>query len=345
MTKKDISSNILTDYDLWCLLLHAWFAVHRIRQIELAQFGLTVEQSGILDAARRRGGWVTSKELEDLSLRKHNSISDLISRMTKRGLIGKEKRPGEKRHRIFITQNGENLFSKSGVVSLNTILSFLSPEEKRQLASSLRSLNSEAHDLMGASFEPPFLTNNSRLTLTEIAEQTDTSHFRESDYELWRFLDRAAFAVHRLRQIELVQYEVTVEQAAILHILKENGGWMTTKELEDFTMRKHNSISTLVKRMVISGLVDKERRPGDNRNRILITEVGERLLGRVPTTSIEMVLSCLSTEEKLQLASNLQRVHIKARRLLGMPTNHLSLDGYDCHFQRSPWNKIHHKSL
>ncbi len=39
--------------------------------------------------------------------------------------------------------------------------------------------------------------------------------------ELWSLLDRAEFAIGRLRELELAQFNLTKEKAAILHILRK----------------------------------------------------------------------------------------------------------------------------
>ena len=91
MSEQYTDINNMTDTDLWCLLVRTWYAISRLRELELAQFGLTIEQSSILKIIYVRGGRSTAKELEYLTMRRQHSISTLINRMHKRGLIDKKK--------------------------------------------------------------------------------------------------------------------------------------------------------------------------------------------------------------------------------------------------------------
>ena len=64
--------------------------------------------------------------------------------------------------------------------------------------------------------------------------------------ELWSLMDRTGFAIARLRELELNKYSLTIEQSSILHVLTNNGGSLTIKEIENITMRQHHSVYALV---------------------------------------------------------------------------------------------------
>ena len=301
--------------DLWCLLVRTWFAILRLRQMELARFGLTVEQASILSVLRRHG-WATAKNLEDITMRQQHSISALISRMTKSGLVRKEKRPAEKRYRIYVTTQGKDLFNRLTVESIKAVLSSLTAEDKKRLAWYLDALHEKVRDLLGISYRPPFLQDEPENAPESGSGQPADRGVSTADYELWSSLDATGFAISRLRELELAQFGLTLEQSLILTIIRHLGGSATTGEIENLTFRQHHSISTLINRMVGAGLVRKEKSPGEKRHRVLMTPEGERIFDQVPLTSLEMVFSTLTEGEKAGFNHCLVSLHTRARELL-----------------------------
>lgn len=148
--------------------------------------------------------------------------------------------------------------------------------------------------------------NNSRWR----GEATDTA---------WTILDRTRFVVARLRELELAQFGLTIEQSAILKMLHSAGGSISTKWLEEITMRQHHSISTLINRMMAMKLVTKVRHKGEKRYTIAITKEGEELLRTLSNISVEMTFSSLEVEEKEKLKVYLRRVEDNPRHILGSP--------------------------
>jgi DNA-binding MarR family transcriptional regulator len=313
--KRDIDYSTFPDFRIWCLLVRTWFSVYRLRQIELSRLGLTVEQSAVLNILRHNEGWVTIKDLENITARKHNSISVLIQRMMKAGLVYKEKRPGEKSSRIVQTPRGKNLFEKITTNTIEMVMSVFSQKEKKQLYTCLQSLHNKTLDLMGISNLPPFIKPVKYSSVQEIIEAGGNKS-EVFDFDLWSALDATGFTVNRLRAAELVQYGITVEQSAIINSIAQGEGWITVRGLEHITLRRHNSISVLVNRMVKSGLLVKEKRPGEKSYRIYLTARGEELYNKVTTASIDMVFSCFSADEKTELARYLHLIYSKARALL-----------------------------
>jgi DNA-binding MarR family transcriptional regulator len=149
-----------------------------------------------------------------------------------------------------------------------------------------------------------------------IGDTNEVSHI-----DLWKLLDKSRFTIARLRGIELAQFGLTIEQSSILQTLLENGGSLTTKELEEETMRQPNSISILVKRMVKMGLLRRERSKTRQRHRIYLTQDGEDLIKKVTLVSIEMPFTSFTAEEKQQISKFLSKLLNNARELLGIP-NH-----------------------
>ncbi len=79
------------DFPLWRLLDHTRYMMFRDREVELSRFGLTPEQAFVLDIIHSAGGSTTINRIVEMSQRKHNSISALVDRMAKQGLLRKQR--------------------------------------------------------------------------------------------------------------------------------------------------------------------------------------------------------------------------------------------------------------
>ena len=138
------------DFKLWRFLDHTRYAISRSREIELAHFGLTPEQAYVLDILSVSGGSTTIGDIVDMTLRQHHTISTLIDRMAKRGLVQKERSRNDKRkYDIVMTKDGRELFQKVSKKSIEAVFSTLSKDEKRELSSLLSRLLSRAYEMTG----------------------------------------------------------------------------------------------------------------------------------------------------------------------------------------------------
>ncbi len=312
ISKGDDSILVLSDYRLWALLDSTAFAISRARGLELAEFGLTIEQSATLNILMTRGGLTTAKELEEVTLRQHHSISILIKRMIGMGLVGRASMPGTREYRIFITEEGQRLHRKTTTSSIESIFGSLAPIEKRNLVACLQPLHEKARNLLGMPYKRYIARDASDKI---IMPENDRSGLL-SDYGLWRLLERTRFAIARLRELELASFGVTIEQVSVLKILQGNCGSTTARVLERETMRQHHSISTLINRMIRMGLLAKERRQAVRTRTIVITEKGEGLLDGMTSSALELTFSALNAKEKRLLAACLSTLRLKARALL-----------------------------
>ena len=126
------------------------------------------------------------------------------------------------------------------------------------------------------------------------------------------------FAAARNRDLELKHFGLTPAQAAVLFTLEKENGQATQSEIAQFTMRQHHSVSTLINRMVAQGLVKKIQPGNYNKSLIAITEKGRKTYLETNRSSLEMIFSVLSEEEKELLTSLLKPLLEKARKLLGI---------------------------
>lgn len=138
------------------------------------------------------------------------------------------------------------------------------------------------------------------------------------DLNLWVLLEQTFFVMARNRDLELKHYGLTPAQASVLFTLIKNKGQATQNEIADLTIRQHHSVSTLVNRMVNIGLVEKIQSGNSNKSYVAITEKGRKTYLETKRTSLEMIFSVLSKEDKELLASLLKPLLKEAKILLGI---------------------------
>jgi DNA-binding MarR family transcriptional regulator len=146
-----------SDHDIWVLLDQAHFAVTRSRLLELAQFNLTKEQAQVLYVLRIWGGSATMNQIASFTQRQRHSVSTLVNRMEKVGLVKKVKVPREKVYKVIMTKKGKERYAKVTRHSIEMVFSALSAEDKRQFVIYLNRLQKKARSLLGLDFKPPFL--------------------------------------------------------------------------------------------------------------------------------------------------------------------------------------------
>jgi DNA-binding MarR family transcriptional regulator len=317
MNNQQYNENIDTkEHSAGMLFNRTRTAIYRLRELELAQFGLTVEQSSILYLLTSLGGSATAKTLEELTLRQHHSISTRINRMIKLRLVARKKSPEGKRL-VYVTKRGEDLYKKVPIHSMGMVFSSLKVNDRERLRSYLDILLKKALDLLGPSYAPTFQQNiNVEKNATKNHVENDKNK-NLSDFELWVLFNRTRNAIYRIRELELAQFGLTVEQSSILYLLLSQGGSGTAKTLEELTLRQHHSISTLVNRMIKLRMVAKKKSP-DGKRLVYVTKRGEDLYKKMPIHSMGMVFSSLKVKDMERLHSYLDILLEKTRDLLGL---------------------------
>ena len=120
--------------------------MYKARAGELSQYGITPEEAAVLFIVQAVGHRVTPAEISRWTLRESHSISGLLMRMEKKGLIKKVKDLDKKgRVKIVLTEKGQQTYHESlKRDSIREIMSCLSEEERHQLQSALRKIRSKA---------------------------------------------------------------------------------------------------------------------------------------------------------------------------------------------------------
>jgi DNA-binding MarR family transcriptional regulator len=128
------------------LALRAWFLTHRTRDVlrtcedqVFGEYGLTAEQYAVLSIMKLLNDPVRVTDLAHWLERSTNSVSMLVDRMVKAGLITRKRDRGDRRAvHLSITNKGENALKPAtlaGLEFIREILSPLSDEDKRAFVS------------------------------------------------------------------------------------------------------------------------------------------------------------------------------------------------------------------
>lgn len=147
------------DYDLWLLLFQVRNAIFKARERELSQYGLRPGRAGVLHFMHVTGNKGGPADISRWLLREHHSVSELVDRMAKEGLVKKSKDVINKKNRIRVemTEKGRQAYYlsiKRNVI--HEVMSCLSEEERHQLGSCLKKLRSKAVKVLGMEHEPLF---------------------------------------------------------------------------------------------------------------------------------------------------------------------------------------------
>jgi DNA-binding MarR family transcriptional regulator len=133
-------------YDLWILMSRVYHMIAKIRNMEMGKYGILPIQSYMLYMIRAMGNATTPAQLSRFVYQQRNSVSDILKRMEKQGLVTKEKR-SDVNGRILVkmTAKGERALELSqNRFHLNNIMSALDEEKRRELESLLVLLRDRA---------------------------------------------------------------------------------------------------------------------------------------------------------------------------------------------------------
>ena len=146
------------DINLYILLDQTDSIVTNAVELELRYLRITQPQVRILTMLSREDRPLTIEELANWTLKEFNSVSTLINRMEKNGLVKKIKKDGDLKTYILLTEKGSILYHhKVTERSIHLIFEKLSAAEKKRLEAVLKKVRDTTRDLLGLDFKPPFL--------------------------------------------------------------------------------------------------------------------------------------------------------------------------------------------
>jgi DNA-binding MarR family transcriptional regulator len=127
-------------------------------EMELAQYQMSAPQIKVLDTLVRSEGELTLGQLSELTVKELNSVSALVTRMVKKGLVKKIKKPGDGKIYVLLTDEGKDVFENTLTEkSIHLIFEALSDVEIAQLRMLLGKLHTKTRILLGLDYKPPFL--------------------------------------------------------------------------------------------------------------------------------------------------------------------------------------------
>jgi MarR family transcriptional regulator, organic hydroperoxide resistance regulator len=144
ITRHDDDLNL----ELFLLINRVFHMIHRVRREELLVHNILPAQVYILRMIQSLGPNTTPTEISKYVYRVKSSVSDILTRMEKQGLITKTKESNKTKHVIIkLTKKGENTLALTEQrTRVDNILSSLSDERKQQLKSCLQTLFDNAID-------------------------------------------------------------------------------------------------------------------------------------------------------------------------------------------------------
>lgn len=155
---RSSQQNLGIDVYLWVLLQRARSVATRARNLELSQYGVNIEQMSILHSLLVNGGFATIDEISINIVRRKNSVTTLVDRMFKMGLVTKERLTTDKKYRISLTPKARELINKVPRKSIGMLFSDFDPQEKEQIVKYLEQMITTGLDMLGENYIPPFLS-------------------------------------------------------------------------------------------------------------------------------------------------------------------------------------------
>ena len=143
-------------FNLWLLLLKLRRVMLRAREKELAPFGVTPEQAGVLYILENSGKAVVPIEISRLMLREPNTVSALLDRMESKGLLRRTRDLGRRNLvRVAITEKGKEAYLQSTNRDIiHNIMCALSEEQRQQLQSYLMTVLEKTLEELTKQYRP-----------------------------------------------------------------------------------------------------------------------------------------------------------------------------------------------
>jgi len=147
------------EYRLWMLLNQVDTGMGKARENEVRPFGISAWQSGlmwILKAAREP---CTLAEISQAMFREPHTVSEMVTRMQKRGLVKKTRsRTNKSQVTVTLTKKGEEVFEQQSQARevIGRIFSCLSHKELENLGLYLEKLRARMLDELAVKPELPF---------------------------------------------------------------------------------------------------------------------------------------------------------------------------------------------
>ncbi len=301
--------------ETWESLFRAQVAVMRRLQAGPAFKGLAINEYDVLfTLSRCPSGWLRQNELNDHVLLSQSSLSRLVERLEKRGLVERMPAPDDGRGVLVrLTEAGLGTAEAdrpgacprhrrpggSGAVG-GRAAGAAAPHRE---AAGLRRRRG-GRDHRGRDHEPGFLMH-AKPTESPVRLAAET----------WESLFRAQVAVMRRLQAAPAFKALALNEYDVLFTLSRcPSGWLRLNELNDNVLLSQSSLSRLVERLEKRGLVERTPAPEDGRGVLIrLTDAGRDLqkqIGREHVRDIAALvgpaLTAAEQQELLRLTEKLR---------------------------------------
>jgi DNA-binding MarR family transcriptional regulator len=135
---------------LWVLIAQTKDAMLRARELEHARYGISNERRAVLYVIRQNGGSATPVGIAHALFRELHSVSEMLVRMEKDGLVVRHKGTGRSKVEVSLTEEGLDVFTESQRCQTDReILSVLTKRQRERLALYLWKLRSKTLQHLG----------------------------------------------------------------------------------------------------------------------------------------------------------------------------------------------------
>ncbi len=98
---------------LWVLIAQTRDAILRARELEYAQYGISNERRAVLAIIQNSGGRATPVDIARNLFRELHSVTEMLARMEKDGLVTRHKGTGRSKVEVSLTEQGLDVFHQS----------------------------------------------------------------------------------------------------------------------------------------------------------------------------------------------------------------------------------------
>jgi DNA-binding MarR family transcriptional regulator len=137
-------------FALWVMIAQTKDSILRARQRDYARFNISNERRAVLWSIQNNGGHATPVEIARQLFRELHSITEMLVRMEKEGLVIRYKGSGRSKVEVKLTPKGLNVFNQSLHNETDKkIFSILTKKQREQLMSSLWKVRKQALSELG----------------------------------------------------------------------------------------------------------------------------------------------------------------------------------------------------
>jgi DNA-binding MarR family transcriptional regulator len=132
----------------------------------------------------------------------------------------------------------------------------------------------------------------------------------------WLALYQAHNAIFKSTELALVPHNLSLPQLQLLSVLRQNGGLLTTGEIARAMVKASQTITGLVDRLEVQGLLERHFDRSDRRKVwVRMTKKGEQKLAEarpVATSLAEELFAVLTDQELADLQARLEKLRTAA---------------------------------